>query len=415
MLYKEAIDWLFQQFPSYQNVGKVAYKPDLGNIITLCERLGIYTNKVPFIHIAGTNGKGSTSNMLASILMEAGYKTGTFTSPHILDFRERIVINNKLISEGEVVEFIVLIQTINWDIQPSFFEITFALALYHFNLEKCDICIIETGLGGRLDATNIISPILSIITNISLDHTDLLGDTLEKIAFEKAGIIKESTPVLIGEFNTYTYPVFQKKAKETKSILFNTWDVIYDDKKSINKYGYLFKNEKTVRIAVSILNTLNFNISENYVNKGISNLYSNTPFKARLQTISEKPKVIVDVAHNVAGIKELVEIIEKIKTGNLHIIYGASADKDIEEIIPLFPVNSNLYFSEFSNNRSLKIDELNNITTLKDHFKEKHKNISSIFTKIKNSINEEDTILITGSFFLISDFFSFFHSNNLQE
>ena len=414
MLYNEAIDWLFQQFPSYQNVGKVAYKPDLGNIKILCERLDINTNKVPFIHIAGTNGKGSTSNMLASILMEAGYNTGIFTSPHILDFRERIVINNKLISEEVVVNFIELIQTMNWEIQPSFFEITFALALYHFNLEECDICVIETGLGGRLDATNIITPTLSIITNISLDHTDLLGDTIEKIAFEKAGIIKPNIPILIGEYNPNTYPIFELKAKNNNSKIYNTWDLVYDENKSVYTYGYLSKNEKTVRVAVSILNSLNFNIEDTSVEQGILNLYKNTPFKARLQTISEHPKLILDVAHNVDGIKELIKVIEKIKTGSLHIIYGASADKNIIEILPLFPKEATLYFSEFTNSRSLKIADINQNSNFNKLFKEKSENISPLLNKLKSTVNKEDTILITGSFFLISDFFTFFHPKHLQ-
>ena len=414
MLYNEAIDWLFKQFPSYQNIGKVAYKPDLGNIIALCEQLEIATNKIPYIHIAGTNGKGSTSNMLTSILMEAGYKTGTFTSPHILDFRERIVVNNNLITEDEVVDFIKMIKGLNWEIQPSFFEITFALALHHFNKTKCDVCIIETGLGGRLDATNIITPTLSIITNISLDHTDLLGDTIEKIAFEKAGIIKPNIPILIGEYNPNTYPIFELKAKNNNSKIYNTWDLVYDENKSVYTYGYLSKNEKTVRVAVSILNSLNFNIEDTSVEQGILNLYKNTPFKARLQTISEHPKLILDVAHNVDGIKELIKVIEKIKTGSLHIIYGASKDKNISEILPLFPKDATLYFSEFTNNRSLKITDITNNVYFNQLFIEKSKNISPILNKVKSTVNKEDTILITGSFFLISDFFTFFHPNYLQ-
>lgn len=408
MLYSDATNWLFDQFPSYQSIGAKAYKPDLHNITNICSVLNISVDQIPKIHVAGTNGKGSTCTMLSSIFMEAGYKTGIFTSPHINDFRERIAVNNNLIHEENVISFVKLIQSIEWSTKPSFFEISFALALFHFNAENCDVCIIETGLGGRLDATNIISPILSIITNISLDHTDILGDTVEEIAFEKAGIIKKNTPVIIGEFQKNTYPVFLQKAKEVNSTIYNTWDNEISDNQLFFQTNYQIKNEKTVRTAIPLLINQGFNISEQNIENGIKNLSINTSFKGRLQIISNHPTVILDVAHNEAGINELIQHLNMNEGGQLHIIYGASSDKKIDSILTLFPVNSNIYFCSFSNERSFTLElfkkTVNNKYPIKNYFP----SIKEAYEQLLQAVNKEDTILITGSFFLISDFFKFF-------
>jgi dihydrofolate synthase/folylpolyglutamate synthase len=408
MLYSDATNWLFNQFPSYQSIGAKAYKPDLHNITHICSVLNISVDQIPKIHVAGTNGKGSTCTMLSSIFMEAGYKTGIFTSPHINDFRERIAVNNNLIHEENVISFVKLIQSIEWSTKPSFFEISFALALFHFNAENCDVCIIETGLGGRLDATNIISPILSIITNISLDHTDILGDTVEEIAFEKAGIIKKNTPVIIGEFQENTYPVFLQKAKEVNSTIYNTWDIEISDNQLFFQTNYQIKNEKTVRTAIPLLINQGFNISEQNIENGIKNLSINTSFKGRLQIISNHPTVILDVAHNEAGINELIQHLNMNEGGQLHIIYGASSDKKIDSILTLFPVNSNIYFCSFSNERSFTLElfkkTVNNKYPIKNYFP----SIKEAYEHLFQAVNKEDTILITGSFFLISDFFKFF-------
>lgn len=411
MHYSEAIDWLFQQFPSYQNIGKSAYKPDLGNIQQLCDVLDINHDHLKYIHIAGTNGKGSTSNMLSSILMEAGYKVGTFTSPHLIDFRERISINDQIISEEAVVSFCIAVQKSNLNFSPSFFEITFAMGLNYFITNACEICVVETGLGGRLDATNIITPILSVITNISLDHIDLLGDTLPKIAFEKAGIIKPNIPVVIGEYNVETITVFKKKANENNSPI----RYAFEEFPLKEKNNYKSINERTVRCAIHELNKQGYKISDQHITDGINNLIKNRNFVGRFQTIQHEPLVIIDVAHNEAGLSKTFELLKQIQKGTLHIIYGSSSDKDIRKIIPLFPVKATYYLTPFSSFRSCTKQELVchfKNSPLNSHFFE---NLEEALYSAKTSVNKEDTLLIVGSFFLISDFLKLFSTNFLQK
>ena len=409
MHYSEAIDWLFQQFPSYQNIGKSAYKPDLGNIEQLCVCLGIKHSYLKYIHIAGTNGKGSTSNMLSSILMEAGYKVGTFTSPHIIDFRERIAINDELIPESTVISFCQEVQENNLSFEPSFFEITFAMALKHFLNTNCEICIIETGLGGRLDATNIITPILSVITNISLDHTDLLGDTITKIAFEKAGIIKPNVPIIIGEHHPETVNVFQEKALKNNATIHYAFEEF--ELKETNNYKAI--NERTVKCTVKKLNTLGFTISKQHIKNGIDNLIKNRNFIGRFQIIEQNPLTIIDVSHNEAGLKKTFELLKSTQKGKLHIVFGASSDKNLTEILPIFPTNASYYFTVFSSKRSCTKQELINKsrnTQLNILFFD---SLEETFNHIKPIVNKEDTLLITGSFFLISDFIKLFSLNHL--
>ncbi len=411
MHYSEAIDWLFQQFPSYQNIGKSAYKPDLGNIQQLCESLDINHSQLKCIHIAGTNGKGSTSNMLTSILMEAGYKVGIFTSPHLIDFRERIAINDQLIPENEVILFCKKIIESNLNFSPSFFEITFAMALNHFLNSKCDICVIETGLGGRLDATNIITPILSVITNISLDHTDLLGDTITKIAFEKAGIIKTNIPVIIGEYNSETLSIFQEKAKNTNSEI----HYAYEEIELTESNNYKRINERTVKCVVKKINEFGFSVSNQELESGIQNLFKNRNFIGRFQVIQENPLTIIDVSHNEAGLKKTFELLKNIQKGKLHIVFGASSDKNLQDIIPIFPSNATYYFTPFSNNRSCTKQELfekSMDTPLKKYFFD---SLEETLKLTQKTVNKEDTILITGSFFLITDFIKIFPPNHLQK
>ena len=409
MHYSEAIDWLFQQFPSYQKIGKTAYKPDLGNIKQLFECLGINHTHLKYIHIAGTNGKGSTSNMLSSILMEAGYKVGTFTSPHLIDFRERIAINDQLIPESAVISFCQEVQQNNLSFEPSFFEITFAMALKHFINTNCEICIIETGLGGRLDATNIITPILSIITNISLDHTDLLGDTITKIAFEKAGIIKPNVPLIIGEHHPDTLNVFQEKALKNNATIHYAFEEF--ELEETNNYKAI--NERTVKCTVKKLNTLGFTISKQHLKNGIDNLIKNRNFIGRFQIIENTPLTILDVSHNEAGLKSTFELLKKVQKGKLHILFGASSDKNLEDILPLFPKDASYYFTVFSSNRSCTKEEL--------IYKSRNTHLNILFfdsledtlIHTKTTVNKEDTLLITGSFFLISDFIKLFSLNHL--
>ncbi len=414
MDYLNTINWLFNQFPSYQNIGKKAYKPDLTNITTLCETLKIDFSKLKCVHIAGTNGKGTTTNMISSVLIEEGYKVGTFTSPHIEDFRERIVVNNVLIPEKNVIEFCKKIQENKFEIFPSFFEITFAMALSYFIQQECDICVIETGLGGRLDSTNIIAPILSIITNVSLDHTDILGENIENIAFEKGGIIKNNTPIVIGEYSSKTFPVFEKIATNKKAEIIKTWEEVFDEDALIYKEGYLNKNEKTVRTAIKVLKK-HFLISNNSLKEGIEKIHVNTPYRGRFQIIQLNPTVILDVGHNEDGISSCLNMVGKQLKGDLHIIYGASSDKNLTKIIPLFPKTAKLYFSEFSNNRSFRTDDFKKTIAKNNVFSGYFTTIEEIYPKLKSSVNKEDTILILGSFFLIHDFFKFFSSKHLQK
>jgi len=407
MDYSATIEWLFKQFPSYQQIGKKAYKPDLGNIIQLCNHLQLDYNSLKNVHVAGTNGKGSTTNLLASICIEAGLKTGVFTSPHLLDFRERIAINSELISQKEVITFCEKIK--NLDFSPSFFEITFAMALAHFIANKCDICIIETGLGGRLDATNIITPILSIITNISLDHTDLLGETISEIAFEKAGIIKQNKPVIIGEASSESLKVFEKVASERNS------DLHIVPENQTDRLDYKTINENTVKYSIPFLRDY-FNITQQHIIQGIENIFKNRNFIGRFQYFEHSPNVILDVAHNPAGIEQLFNLVnQQTFDGQLHIIYGASSDKNVKEIISLFPKDAIISFCEFSTDRTMKIENFKQISSnfnLKFNF---FHTIQDAFSLTKNTVNKNDTIIITGSFFLISDFLHFFSPKHLQK
>lgn len=401
--YNEAIDWLFQQFPSYQNIGGRAYKPGLENIFKLLEHFGNPHEELKFVHVAGTNGKGSTSSMLASILTESGQKVGLFTSPHIQDFRERIRVNGSMISEQEVHTFIKDIQAASLDFEPSFFEITFLMALVHFKSQNCSICVIETGLGGRLDATNCITPLLSLITNISLEHTQFLGNTLEDIAFEKGGIIKENVPVIIGERSADTENVFTTIAKAKNASITFASDAELDIPAHFPLLGnYQKNNYKLVVKAIEQLQT-NFNIADEHLINGLKNLSRNTGFFGRMQKIQSNPTIIFDVSHNEAGIKSTLASFPSEQ--NLIIVYGTSSDKDLAAIFKLFSKQHTYYFTEFSNERSAKIEQLR-------VFAQKFELNAKFFTQPKNALEstksiatKEDTILVFGSFFLISDFF----------
>ena len=402
MTYRQSTEWLFNQFPSYQIIGKVAYNPDITNTINLCNVLKIKYENIPFVHVAGTNGKGSTTQHIASISIEKGLKTGVFTSPHLVDFRERISVNSTLISEEYVIQFCEKIKIAKLNFSPSFFEITFAMALAYFQFTECELCIIETGIGGRLDATNIITPILSIITNIGFDHTDLLGDTITKIAKEKAGIIKKNIPVVIGEYHPESMPVFIEKAKTQNAAIHFAFHKEYDYK--YYHEGYKSINETTIRTAIELLKD-RFKFTDEHIENGIKNLSKNTGFRARMQTIQTHPLVIIDVAHNLDGIHQVLKEISKKTKGKLHIIYGASADKDIESIISIFPAQSSIYFCEFSSERTTKLAKFKEISTKINQSCSFFKSIKEAYPITKNTANQDDTILIMGSFFLISDFF----------
>ncbi len=402
-LYQETIDWLFQQFPSYQNIGGKAYKPGLENIYLLLEYFENPQDDLTFVHVAGTNGKGSTCSMLASCLTEAGNTVGLFTSPHIQDFRERIRVNGNMVDKEFVIDCTEKIKLAHLNFEPSFFEISFLMSLLYFKSKKCNICVVETGLGGRLDATNSIVPIVSLITNISIEHTQFLGNTIEEIAAEKAGIIKPGVPVVIGETNSKSKRVFIQKALETKSdILFSSEDnvLIGNDFPLLGDYQKF--NYKLVLKALSLIQD-KFLVTDNQIDLGLKNLYKNTGFYGRLQVVERNPTVIYDVSHNEAGIKATLDYFKN--DTNLTIVYGTSNDKDLEAIFSLFPSKANYFFTEFKNERSAKIEKLEGFSkefNLKSKF---FKNSLEALNDAKHSVNEKDIILVFGSFFLISDFF----------
>lgn len=368
--------------------------------------LGAPHTKVKCIHVAGSNGKGSTCSMLASILTEAGLKVGLFTSPHIKDFRERIRINGVQIDEQNVISFIQKIKNAKLNFEPSFFEITFGMAMEYFAIEHCDICIIETGLGGRLDATNVIQPILSIITNISLEHTAMLGNTLEEIAAEKGGIIKQDTPVVLGKMEMHLYPIFEHISNLKNATVYYS-DTMRESAYEIPLLGeYQKENCSTVLKTCEVLQKLGIIINHQIIQKGFDNLFSNSGFAGRLQIVQRNPYVIYDVSHNPAGIAASLMALSEINKGKIHFIYGTSADKDVRSILELFPKDAEFYLTEFKNERSIKIDALKQIAEdiLKNNchfFSDPRKALK----QAQHNANHEDTIVVIGSFFLISDFF----------
>ncbi len=404
--YQDTIDWLFAQFPSYQLMGSPAYKPGLENVQKLCDALGNPHHELKFVHVAGSNGKGSTACMLASFFTENKLKTGLFTSPHLVDFRERIRVNGEMIAEEEVVVFCERIKALKLDFDPSFFEISFTMSLVHFLNQNCDICVIETGLGGRLDATNIILPQISIITGISLEHTNFLGDTIEQIAEEKAGIIKEGVPVIVGNLQEKTSSVFEKRANLLLAPIHYADSYAIDFDQEFPLLGdYQKKNFKTACLASLIIGQTGYEFDFSKWSAALSNLNKNTGFQARLQVISATPRVIYDVSHNEEGIQHTLDFLKsEMKEGKLHIVYGSSADKDFDTIFPLFIKTDVYYFTEFTNERSTKK------AVLEEHAQKNDLNYTS-FEKARVAMeaaqlaaNPSDTILAFGSFFLLHDF-----------
>jgi dihydrofolate synthase/folylpolyglutamate synthase len=406
--YSTTIEWLFQQFPSYQQIGSEAYKPDLENIQQLLHLLGEPQNELTFIHVAGTNGKGSTCAMLASILLESGQRVGLFTSPHIVDFRERIRVNGQMVGEEFVIDFCRKIQEFDLQIKPSFFEITFAMALAYFKKEECTICVIETGLGGRLDATNIILPILSIITNISLEHTQLLGETLSAIAGEKAGIIKKHVPCIIGNSTSETKPVFLRKAHHLLApISFCEENCVEGESKFEPPLlgTYQHENLRTVLYSIHLLNNLGFIISDEHIQTGLNKLLQNTGFFGRMQIMQKHPLLILDVSHNEAGISQTLASMKKMTKGKLHLIYGSSSDKDYKKIIASFPPYATLALCAFKNQRSLSKKELEELAGHLTPKPQVFDHVKSAISTMQQKADPNDTILVFGSFFLISDYF----------
>ena len=409
----------------FSHSGAKAYKADLKNTITLCNFLDNPQNKIKTIHIAGTNGKGSVSHILAAIFQENGYKTGLYTSPHLKDFRERIKINGEMMLKEFLPEFVNKTKAIAEEISPSFFELTFVMALDYFAKHEVDIAIIETGLGGRLDSTNVITPILSIITNISYDHTDILGDTLAKIAYEKAGIIKPNIPVVIGDAVPETKPVFENKAAEVHApvffaqneyeILSTTYNVKYLDVEVLNKklnekdaYSldlnglYQQKNILPVLSAVDLLKN-NFSLKSEKIKSALSKVKRLTDLFGRWDVIHEKPVVALDVAHNEDGIKQLIQQIKQSKFDQLHLIFGMVKDKDIQKVLEQFPKNASYYFTKAHNPRALAEDELKEKAEQYQLKGDSYTDVNKALKSAMAKASKEDLIVVCGSVFVIAE------------
>lgn len=404
MNYQEALDFLFNALPMYQRVGKSAFKKDLTNTLRLCEALGDPHKKFKSVHVAGTNGKGSSSHMLASVMQEAGYTTGLYTSPHLKSFTERIRINGSPISETGVVDFVVANKAAIEEIQPSFFEMTVAMAFDHFAKEQVDIAIIEVGLGGRLDSTNIITPEISLITNIGLDHTDMLGDTLGAIAFEKAGIIKPGIPVVIGETHTETEGVFIEIAKERKTSISFADQQIREAQYSLDLKGaYQQKNLPGVLQVIDKLNATAWTISESAIQKGLSAVVKNTGLKGRWQTLSASPLTICDTGHNKEGLELLVDQIEALTYDQLYLIMGFVNDKNIGEVLKLLPSKAQYTFCQASVPRAMPLDELKFYVEGTGLSAEYIPEVNEALASVRARANQNDLIFIGGSTFVVAE------------
>ncbi|MBL0065833.1 MAG: bifunctional folylpolyglutamate synthase/dihydrofolate synthase [Bacteroidetes bacterium] len=427
MNYEETLDYLFAQLPMFHRIGAAAYKANLDNTHAICEFLDHPENKFRSIHIAGTNGKGSTSHMLAAILQSAGYKTGLYTSPHLIDFRERIRINGEMISKDAVVGFVEKYKTQFEKVQPSFFEWTVGLAFDYFANEKVEIAVIETGLGGRLDSTNVITPLLSVITNISWDHANLLGDTLKKIAAEKAGIIKKEIPVVIGEVREETAVVFTDKAaslgapivfaeillraeqKESKApdrqvfSIYAGKQLLFDSLEIDLAGHYQRKNILTVIESVLKLNEAGFRIEEEHIRAGLSNVRGLTGLMGRWQTISESPRIVCDVGHNEDGIREILNQLALLSYDRLHIVFGVVNDKDVTSILKLLPVNAKYYFCKANLPRALGQEELKNQAQNFGLKGEAYDSVYDAFLAAKNAAEKSDFVFIGGSTFVVAE------------
>jgi dihydrofolate synthase / folylpolyglutamate synthase len=404
MTYPETLNWLFNQLPMYQLQGASAYKKDLTNVHLLMDYLEHPEEQLQCIHVAGTNGKGSSSHMLASVLQEAGYKVGLYTSPHLKDFRERVKINGMMIPEDFVCDFVNQHQSFFEANDMSFFEMSVGLAFDYFAKEKIDIAIIEVGMGGRLDATNIITPLVSVITNIGLDHTQFLGNTLATIASEKAGIIKPQIPVVIGEYTPETQPVFLATANVNESNLYFASDLITTTYPSDLIGDYQIHNKKTVIQTLSVLNQNTvFQTNESHWKKGLSQVVKNTGLQGRWQQLGESPKIICDTAHNTHGLTIVLQQIQKEVFDSLHIVLGVVNDKDLNEVLPLFPKNAIYYFCKPNIPRGLDASILAQKASLYGLNGEIYNSVSVAYAQAKKNAQSSDFIYVGGSTFVVAE------------
>ena len=393
MGYSNTEDWILSRLPSYQAIGKKAYNPGLKNVVKFISAIELSLDSLNFIHVGGTNGKGSTSAYISSILQESKYKIGIFTSPHFYDFRERIKINNKKIRKSFIVDFINDNKNLIEKLDLSFFELSFCISLAYFIKSRVDYTIIEVGLGGRLDATNIIDPLISVITNISYDHTDILGDTLEKIANEKAGIFKKKSKIIIEERNKIVDEVFIKKAKEVSSSI--TFIPDLNDQENYSNVNYLNTNIKTAIYTCRALNLNNLN--NDSIFSGISNINKNSQLIGRWTTVSNNPKIIFDAAHNLAGFRCISSQLNKTKYNQLHVILAFIKGKNITELISTLPLNSNIYYTSINMERGMTQSEIIQNVGRSIIF---DKNPKRLLDTVKGYCSDQDIILVTGSNFI---------------
>ncbi len=423
--FNQTLNYLYTQLPMFQRVGSQAFKKDLTNIKLLCEHLGNPFQQYPCIHIAGTNGKGSTAHLISGVLQEHGYKVGLYTSPHYRDFRERIKIDGKYISRKYVVDFVEKNKAVFKKIKPSFFEITVALAFDFFAKEKVDVAVIETGLGGRLDSTNIIHPILSVITNISFDHQQFLGNTLKKIAGEKAGIIKKEVPVVIGETQKETTSVFLKKAKTKKSEIYfadknykvvpksenlthTTFDIFKNKKllfsnQKINLHGgYQAKNIATALQSLELLES-HFSIKKSKMLKAFTHLKSLTNFKGRWQLLQKNPTILCDSAHNEGGLKLAMSQLNSLKINKLHLVLGMVNDKTIDKMLNFFPKDAQFYFCRPDIPRGLDVNILHQKAIEMGLSGKAYSSVKNALKAAKRNAGKKDLIYVGGSTFVVAE------------
>ena len=399
MEYKKIEEWILNRLPFYQNNGAVAYNPGLNNIDKFINELNLSNNQLKFIHVGGTNGKGSTCSYISSILQESNYKVGIFTSPHYYDYRERIKINNHKIEKSYITSFIKDNKTIIEEIGLSFFELSFGLSLSYFKQNKVDYAIIEVGFGGRLDATNIINPLVSVVTNISYDHTEILGDTLEKIAVEKAGIIKEKSQLIVGERNKLTDEIFINKCKEKSTEITFVPDIAEDV--IYSEIDYLNKNIKT---SIETCKALNLNrLNSKIITKGIENVDLNSGLFGRWSIMGVNPMIIFDSAHNESGFISIADQISKISYNKIYVLLSFVKGKKIKDLIRHLPEGSNIYFTSLKIERSMDLEEINLNFSESIKFDE---NPKRIFNNIKNESSKDDLILVTGSNYIAKEIFN---------
>jgi dihydrofolate synthase / folylpolyglutamate synthase len=402
--YSETLHFLFDQLPMFHRVGPAAYKPGLDNTIALLDAVGNPQHDLKCIHVAGTNGKGSTSHLIASILQSNGYKVGLYTSPHLKDFRERIRVNGEMIAEEDVVDFVQRNAPLWADIRPSFFEITVAMCFEYFKSQRVDVAVIETGLGGRLDSTNVIQPDVSVITNVSLDHMNLLGDTVAQIAREKAGIIKLQTPVVLGPMVVDARQVMLETAAKVDAPVFNADDADIEIFMSCPLKGfYQQQNFRTVAKSIEVLRTLGYQLKEDAIRQGIELVNQQTGLMGRWQILNDAPLTVADVAHNEDGIQQVMQQIANCQYQNLHFVLGMVADKDVSLVLQHLPKNALYYFCKAQIPRGMEASTLRTHANKLGLHGEVYNSIQDAFQAAQNAASQDDMIFVGGSIFTVAE------------